>query len=117
MRIFVSSTFRDLEQEREKIHLFLKKAELESQGMEFFVAEPQSPKEVCLAEIDNADLVMLIVSDNYGSIDKDTGKSFTHLEFDRAKELKKPILAFMQKDPLDSNVIAFQKIVDRKSVV
>ncbi len=109
MKIFISSTFRDLKEEREKLHKSLKKAGLESLGMEFFVAEPINPKDVCLREVDNADLVFVIVTDNYGTIDIETGKSFTHLEFNRAKDGKKEILAFLQKDPQNQNVQNFQK--------
>ena len=108
MKIFISSTFQDLKEEREKLHKSLKKAGFESSGMEFFVAEPDSPKEVCLREIQNADLVLLIVTDNYGSIDKETKKSYTHLEFDKAREANIEILAILQKNPTDENVKKLQ---------
>jgi hypothetical protein len=91
MKIFLSSTFRDLEEERKKLHTSLQKAGFESLGMEFFVAESNTPKDVCLREVDNADLVLLIVTDNYGTIDAETGKSFTHLEFNRVKDGNKGI--------------------------
>jgi hypothetical protein len=86
-----------LEQEREEIHRFLKKAKLESLGMEFFPAQPHSPKATCFAELEKSDLVLLIVPNNYGSINQETGKSFTHLEFDRAKELKSRFWLFCKK--------------------
>ncbi len=116
MKIFISSTFEDLKEEREKLHKSLKKAGFETLGMEFFVAEPKTPQDVCLREIDDADLVLVIVTDNYGTIDAETGKSFTHLEFNRAKEGNKEILGFLQKDPRDGNVQTLQKDIRESDI-
>lgn len=116
MKIFLSSTFRDLVEERTKFHTSLKKAGFESLGMEFFVAEPKTPKEVCLAEVAKADLVLLTVTDNYGTIDTDSGKSFTHLEFDKAREGQKEILGFLQKNAKDENVQSFQKQIQESGI-
>ena len=108
MKIFISSTFEDLKEEREKLHKSLKKAGFESLGMEFFVAESNSQKEVCLREVQNANLVLLIVTDKYGTVDEKTQKSYTHLEFDKAKKAGIETLAFLYKDPADQNVKKFQ---------
>ena len=85
-------------------------------GMEFFVAESKHSKDVCLREVDNADLILLIVTDNYGTIDTETGKSFTHLEFNRAKDGNREILAFLQKNPKDGNVQSFQNEIQGSRV-
>jgi len=116
MKIFISSTFQDLKEEREKLHKSLKKAGFETLGMEFFVAESKTPRNVCLIEIDSADLVLVIVTDNYGTIDVETGKSFTHLEFNKAKEGKKEILGFLQKEPRDGNVQILQKEIRESDI-
>jgi hypothetical protein len=116
MKIFISSTFRDLKEEREKLHISLKKAGLESLGMEFFVAEPSTPKEVCLREINNANLVLLLISDNYGTKDKETGKSYTQLEFDTAQNAKIETLGFLQKRPTDTDVQKFQDEVKNSGI-
>ncbi len=108
MKVFISSTFRDLEEEREKLHISLKKAGLESLGMEFFVAEPNTSKEVCLREIKEAQLVLLLIADSYGSIDDETQKSYTHLEFLEAQKAKIETLALLKKNPTDSNTRSFQ---------
>lgn len=116
MKIFISSTFRDLKEEREKIHHYLKKAGLESLGMEFFVAESDTPKGVCLQEVQAANLILLIVTDNYGTIDEETKKSFTHLEFEKARESRIKILAFLQNEPKDSKVIEFQSEIRNSGI-
>jgi len=116
MKIFISSTFQDLKEERERLHISLKKAGLESLGMEFFVAESKHSKDVCFREIDKADLILLIVTDNYGTVDAETSKSFTHLEFKRAKDGNKEILAFLQKKAQDENVKDFQKEIEESGI-
>jgi hypothetical protein len=116
MKIFISSTFEDLKEEREKLHISLKKAGLESLGMEFFVAESNSPREVCLREVQNANLVLLIITDKYGAFDEKTQKSYTQLEFDKAKELGIEILAFLYNDPTDQNVKKFQDEVKSSGI-
>jgi len=116
MKIFISSTFRDLKKEREKLHISLKKAGFESLGMEFFVADSSSPIDLCLREVQNADLVLLIITDKYGSIDEKTQKSYTHLEFNKAKEAEIETLAFLYKDPTDQNVKKFQDEVKSSEI-
>jgi len=116
MKIFISSTFEDLKEEREKLHKSLKKAGFESLGMEFFVAESNSQKEVCLREVQNANLVLLIVTDKYGTVDEKTQKSYTHLEFDKAKKAGIETLAFLYKDPTGQNVKKFQDEVKASGI-
>src|ERR1022692_200054 len=48
MRIFVSSTFKDLRPERESAQEALRRSELVPWGMELFVSEPSKPLDVCL---------------------------------------------------------------------
>ncbi len=45
------------------------------------------------AYIKNSDFVLLIIGTDYGSIDQKTGKSWTQLEFEYAKEIGKSVLA------------------------
>ena len=115
MEIFISSTYRDLKHIRESIHRSLSKAEsLYSQGMEFFSASPESSKEVCLSKLRKSDLVLLIIGDEYGSIDAETDLSYTHLEFREAVKCNIPILAFLQEDTdknLPKRIKRFQKEV------
>ncbi|OQA91381.1 MAG: hypothetical protein BWY26_01011 [Elusimicrobia bacterium ADurb.Bin231] len=112
MKIFISSTYRDLKQIRESIQRSLNKAEsFYSRGMEFFSASNDSPSDTCLTEIQKADLIILIISDNYGSIVPGSNLSYTHLEFREAVKYKKPILAFLYENPSDPFVQTFQNEV------
>ena len=49
-RIFVSSTFKDLKECREKVRLNLKRMGHEDIAMEYFVAEDKRPVDKCLEE-------------------------------------------------------------------
>lgn len=60
-----------------------------------------STVEICLEAIEkHADLVILVVSGRYGSSDK-KGRSITMREFDAAKEVGLPILAFVRQSVWD----------------
>ena len=96
MKIFISSIFRDLQAERWEMLNGFKKAGSDSWGMEFFSAQPDTPKDACLTELAASDLVILVIGDRHGSIDPETGKSFTQLEYEKAKEERKDILTFLK---------------------
>jgi hypothetical protein len=104
VRIMISSTSEDLVKHRERLFATLRRMELDSRGMEFFGAKPGTPVDVCMQEVDKADLLVLVVAHRYGWIPRpedggDGTSSITRLEFQRAlKPLKgqpKPVLAFL----------------------
>lgn len=63
--------------------------------MEEFGARKSAPLETCLREIEQSDIYIGIISMCYGSIDSLTGKSYTQLEYERAKELGLEILIYL----------------------
>lgn len=97
-QIFISSTFDDLQDER--------KAALEAIlitnnipiGMESFVASSQEQFEHIKNCIESCDYYILIVGSRYGSQHPKLNLSYTELEFDFAKSINKPILAFIRSD-------------------
>ncbi|HJY88464.1 MAG TPA: DUF4062 domain-containing protein [Candidatus Acidoferrales bacterium] len=68
MRIFISSTFKDLRHEREAAIDVLRRAELVPWGMELFVSESSKPLEVALRELQLSDAVVLIIGFKAGSL-------------------------------------------------
>ncbi len=57
------------------------------------------------SHIRNSDFVLLIMGTDYGTVDNKTGKSWTQLEFEFAREIEKPVLAVITpelKDAIDS---------------
>jgi len=119
MRIFISSTYRDLKDDRWSLLIGLKKAGFDSLGMEFFAAEPDTPKQVSLREVRSSNLVILLVGNRYGSLDPETGKSYTHLEYEEAKNSNIHVLAFFKDLPeevlsLDKNLQDFRAQIEEQ---
>ena len=68
-------------------------------GMEFFPASNLSQLEYIKKLIVDTDYYVLIIGGRYGSIDENSGKSFTHLEFEYANKKGIPIIVFYPKEP------------------
>ncbi len=99
MRIFISSTFKDLRPERQAVQDVLRRAALVPWGMELFASEPSAPLEVALRELELSDAVILIVGFKAGSlIPENAGLTYTAAEFHRARDLGRPIFAFLHTE-------------------
>ena len=55
-KIFVSSTFKDLKDYREKVRLVLRQMNHEDVAMEYYVAEDRRPVDKCLEDVAACDL-------------------------------------------------------------
>ncbi len=99
LKVFVSSTWTDLQPEREAVERALHRlGGVSFKGMEYFGSRPETPKETCLAEVANSDLYLGIFAHRYGSIDPETGLSMTELEYRKAEELGKPSYIYLKSD-------------------
>lgn len=94
-RIFVSSTYEDMIPYRDAVSNALTSIEQLPVGMEHFVSMPDRPLDVCLTDVRRCQLYIVLVGMRYGTMDKETGKSFTELEYEEAIKNKIPILAFV----------------------
>lgn len=109
-RVFVSSTYSDMLPYREAIRTAINKADCVPYGMERFGATSIPPLETCYEELASSQIYVCALGMRYGSIDEATGKSYTQLEYEKAKELGKPILAFL----VDEDEVAFKaKDIDK----
>lgn len=95
MRIFVSSPLTGLKEVRRGILEGADQLGVQFTSMESFLSSPNIPKEECLEHLRECNAVILIVGPYYGSIDPETGKSFTEIEFDEAKKLGIPLFPFV----------------------
>lgn len=93
--VFVSSTYVDLQRHRAEVERRLVGLEQIVKGMEYFGSSPDTPLNVCLANISECRLFVLILGVSYGSVDPNTGKSFTELEYEFALDRKIPVLAYL----------------------
>lgn len=93
LQVFVSSTFLDLKKERQAaVSAILNSGHIPA-GMELFTAGDQSQMDVIKQWIDESDVYFLILGSRYGSIEPETGKSYTHLEYEYAVSIDKPLFA------------------------
>ena len=93
-QVFISSTYSDLKEERRKILDILLMADCIPAGMEAFVASDIEQFEVIKKVIELCDYYILIIGKWYGSINEQTGLSYTEMEYEYAKELGIPVLVF-----------------------
>lgn len=97
--IFVSSTYEDLKDERQAIVGSLLTKGFIPVGMEQFHAAPTSQWEVITSMIDECDYYLLIIGGCYGSIDDESGLSYTEKEYRYAKVHNVPVIAFLPTNP------------------
>jgi hypothetical protein len=93
--VFVSSTFTDLQAHRVEVERVLVGLEQIVKGMEYFGSSPDTPLDVCMKQISECQLFILIVGLSYGSIDSETGKSYTELEYDYVVDNGIKVLAYL----------------------
>lgn len=93
-QVFISSTYSDLVEERKKVLDVLLMADCIPAGMEAFVATDLEQFEVIKRVIDLCDYYVLIIGQRYGSINPQTGISYTEMEYDYAIEKNIPVLVF-----------------------
>lgn len=94
-KVFISSTFEDMIPYRDAASDAITSLEHLPIGMEHFVSSPERSLDVCLADVRRCNLYVLLVGMRYGSIDADSGKSFTELEYEEAIRNNIPVLAFV----------------------
>lgn len=93
LQVFVSSTYTDLLEERQVAVAAVLKAGHIPAGMELFSAGDRSQLDTIRSWIEQSDVYMLILGGRYGTIEPDSGLSYTELEFNYAVELGKPLFA------------------------
>lgn len=96
--VFVSSTYLDLESYRRAVWDLLEGFQTNVRGMEQFGARTEAPLETCLAEIELSDIYVGLIAFRLGSVDATTGKSITHLEYERAYERQKEVLLYLMDE-------------------
>lgn len=93
-QVFISSTFEDLKEEREKVIETLLNKNCIPVGMEYFPAANDEQMTIIKRLIDDCDYYILILGGRYGSVEPRTHKSYTQLEYEYAVEKGVPISAF-----------------------
>lgn len=101
-QVFVSSTFKDLEDERKEVTKALLELRCISAGMEMFPAANEEQwrliQRLIQRVIDDSDYYVVIVAGRYGSTDA-SGMSYTEKEYRYALKKGIPIYGFVHKNP------------------
>ena len=97
LQIFVSSTYTDLIEERQAAVEAILDAGHIPAGMELFKAGKNQLKTI-RKWIDESDVYMLILGGRYGSIEKESGLSYTELEYRYALSRNMPVFSIVLQD-------------------
>lgn len=93
LQVFISSTYKDLIDERQSAVQAVLGAGHIPAGMELFASGDMSQMEVIKNWITQSDVFLLILGGTYGSIEPTSEKSYTHLEYEYALSIGKPTFA------------------------
>jgi len=94
-KIYVSSTYLDLKDCREKVREALRSVGHEDVAMEYYTAGEERPVDKCLADVAACDVYVGIFALRYGSVPEGHERSITEREYRKAMELGKPCLIFL----------------------
>jgi hypothetical protein len=97
-QVFVSSTFSDLQDERQEVIQALLELDCMPAGMELFPAANEDQWTLIKRVIDDCDYYLVVVAGRYGSLGPD-GTSYTEMEYKYAVERGKPVMAFLHEAP------------------
>jgi hypothetical protein len=128
-QVFVSSTYADLKEERDRVFQTLMEMDCIPAGMELFPAMDEEQFEFIKRVIDDCDYYILIIGGRYGSVTPE-GISYTEKEYDYAIERGLKVLAFIHEKPEDipvgksesdpqlrSRLVAFREKVSKGRLV
>lgn len=115
-QVFISSTFRDLVNERQAVLKGVLELDHMPAGMELFPAADDSAWQLIKDVIDASDYYVLIIGGRYGSLD-DTGIAYTEKEYDYAVLCKKAVIPLLHENPdnlprdkTETDIVAWEKL-------
>lgn len=97
-QVFVSSTYTDLQEERQEVIKALLELDCFPASMEFFPSTDDDQWTLIKQIIDDCDYYIVIIGERYGSLSSE-GISYTEKEYRYALQSGKPIIAFLHSDP------------------
>jgi len=97
-QVFVSSTYADLKEERQRVIQALMEMDCIPSGMELFPAADEEQWEFIKRIIDDCDYYLLIIGGRYGSTTTE-GVSYTEKEYDYAIEKGIKVVALLHANP------------------
>ena len=84
LRVYVSSTFQDLQECRAQVRVALQRLGVDDVAMETYVAEEARPVDRCVEDVRSCDVYVGLFAWRYGHVLDGYGKSITELEYEAA---------------------------------
>jgi uncharacterized protein DUF4062 len=97
-QVFISSTFRDLIEERQAVLKAVLELDQMPAGMELFPASDDTAWRLIKDVIEGSDYYVVVVGGRYGSLDE-TGIGYTEREYDYASQLGRPVIPLLHERP------------------
>jgi hypothetical protein len=113
-QVFVSSTFEDLQVERQRVLQAVLEMKAFPAGMELFPSANEEQWSFIQREIESSDYYIVVTAGMYGSIAGD-GRSFTEKEYDHAASLNKCVMSFLRRDLMRLEGRYLEQDQDRKN--
>jgi len=110
--IFISSTYKDLKDYRERVSLVIRKMGHTDIAMEYYGAEDKRPLDKCLGDVAACDIYIGIFAWRYGYIPPKNKISITELEYRKAIECNKQRFIFLLKEDASWPM----NLVDRENI-
>ena len=99
--VFVSSTSRDLQDQRSALKSLIESLGMTYVGMEDFMPNESTPAEYIRDKVDECDLYVGIIGKRYGHVEPDSGMSMTEIEYHQAVAGSKPLRIFVMDEGVD----------------
>ena len=102
--VFLSSTFKELRDERAAVEAVINRMALTYIGMEHFGSFAATPLDRCREAVGTSDLLVLLLGQRYGDRPSGSLLSYTEAEFREAIRLGKPVLVYFAGRAGDDSV-------------
>jgi hypothetical protein len=107
-RVFISSPFDKLQEERKAVQRAIARMSLNPVAMEHFGSYPGAPISRCIQLVSGSDYFVLIVGDDLGTPVPGSARTYTEQEYDAAVEFGIPILTYFRNGAASAAVASFR---------
>ncbi len=111
VRVFVSSPFHELKEERKAIQRALNRMSLNAVAMEHFGSFPDAPIDRCINLVKTTDFFVMLLGSNLGTMVRGSSRTYTEEEYCAALENSIPVLAYFKTGGPFPEVDAFREAI------
>jgi hypothetical protein len=98
VKVFVSSTYIDLKDHRQRVIAQLRRASYHVDPMEDWTSDANEPRQYSLDRLDGCQACVLLVGFRWGFVPPGHTRSITQMEYDHARECGIDVLPFLLDD-------------------